>query len=136
MESMIEHPHILQKQGEYYAGKHLLIDIFGSEKINNVEFVEKTLEESAILAGATVLKTSFHRFPMNSGLTGVCLLSESHISIHTWPEFGFAAIDIFMCGDADPRIAANYIEREFQPDRTVRTTHERGLGNLLVEEIA
>ena len=124
----VQHEHVLFKQGQYYAGKHLLLDIIGSSLIEDIDLVEKSLEDSARAAGATVLHSSFHRFPKNSGFSGVCVLAESHISIHTWPEFRYAAIDIFMCGAADPYVAVKYLKRVFDPDEVKVTECARGLG--------
>lgn len=124
----MSHAHILSRQGQYYAGKHLLMDVIGSSMLEDIEKVEKALEDSALAAGATVLHSSFHRFPENSGFSGVCVLAESHISIHTWPEFNYAAIDIFMCGAADPYAAVEHLNRMFEPNDVKVTECARGLG--------
>ena len=72
------------------------------------------MEEAAVEAGATVLHTFLHPF-QPQGVSGVVVLAESHISIHTWPEKGVATLDIFMCGKADPKIAALYLSQHFLP---------------------
>lgn len=82
--------------------------------------------EAALAAGARILHSHFHTFGPGMGVTGVLLLAESHISIHTWPEVGFAAADIFMCGAARPALALDLIEASLRPaSRAVRTV-ERG----------
>jgi S-adenosylmethionine decarboxylase len=105
------------------AGLHYLIDLNGvsPEILTNDDLIRHTLIEAAKDAGATVLGDFFHHFGRTEeyGVTGVIALSESHISIHTWPEIGYAAIDIFMCGNCDPVNSLPRIFEVFQP-----TTHE------------
>lgn len=88
-----------------YAGLHLIIDLWGSDPclLRDPNQIRNCLVDAAKVAGATVLSDSFHYFGEEHGVTGVVVLSESHISIHTWPEEHYAAIDAFMCGDCDPR---------------------------------
>lgn len=95
------------------VGHHFIIDVWGTDNLNSVSYVEKSMIEMAKEAKATVLKTFMHPFEANGGVTGVALLAESHISVHTWPEFGFAAFDIFMCGEADIQKAINVLKRCF-----------------------
>ncbi|QJQ06234.1 adenosylmethionine decarboxylase [Undibacterium piscinae] len=83
-------------------GEHLLADMYGiaPDKLSDTETIESLLRHSAQAAGAHILFSHFHAFDAGKGVTGVVLLAESHITIHTWPECGFAAADIFMCGQA------------------------------------
>jgi S-adenosylmethionine decarboxylase len=74
----------------------------GSLPFWNMDEAAAALVQSAKDAGATVLSERWHHFGAGFGYTGVVILSESHISVHTWPEKGYAAIDVFMCGDCDP----------------------------------
>lgn len=93
------------------GGSHIIMDLHGcdSDKLDDMDFCKETLEKAAIAANATIVKTAFHKFAPQ-GVTGICLVQESHLSIHTWPECGFAAIDIFMCGnEGDPQKARKYI---------------------------
>ncbi|GAB4061140.1 adenosylmethionine decarboxylase [Uliginosibacterium sediminicola] len=94
------------------AGRHLLLDLnlADSRHLSDVAGIERLLREAASLAGATVIHAHFHHFGPDMGVTGMLLLQESHISIHTWPEHAYAAVDIFMCGDARPELAASHIE--------------------------
>ena len=80
-------------------GKHLLLELKGCDKeaLNDIEFLRSTLVTAAIDCGATVLGESFHPF-QPQGVSGVVVIAESHLSIHTWPEYGYAAADIFTCG--------------------------------------
>jgi len=111
------------------TGQHLLADLNGiaAEKLNNPTAIELVLLEAARAAGATILSSYFHHFGANLGVTGVVLLAESHISIHTWPECGFAAVDIFMCGATRPRQALDVIQRVLAP--TASSIHALDRGN-------
>ena len=83
--------------GERYAGDHLLIEFWGAKRLHEPEYICQALEDGARHAGATILHSHYHHFGEGSGVSGVTVLAESHISIHTWPEVGYAAIDVFMC---------------------------------------
>ena len=91
-------------------GKHYLLNLYGCEFdiLNNEVYLRNLIKLAAETTGATVLQTISHKFDPY-GVTALCLLSESHISIHTWPEKGQASIDIFTCGDAEPRIGCDVI---------------------------
>jgi len=92
-------------------GTHLLLDLreCDSARLDDLEFIETTLVESARLAQATIVGHTFHKFSPQ-GVTGVVAIAESHICIHTWPEYNYAAVDIFTCGETvDPRFIATYI---------------------------
>lgn len=99
-------------------GIHLLADFHGVVPARLVapDSIERLLRASADAAGARILHSHFHSFGEGMGVTGVVLLAESHISIHTWPESGFAAADIFMCGEAAPQRALDVIEAALQPE--------------------
>ncbi len=77
-------------------------------------------------AGATLLHIHLHHFTPNGGVSGVAVLSESHISIHSWPEADYAALDVFMCGDAKPHLAINVLKEAFEADDVVVKEHLRG----------
>jgi S-adenosylmethionine decarboxylase len=98
-------------------GRHLLADFQGvtEERLADRHFIESVLHEAAYAAGATPLFGKFHQFGAGLGVTGVLLLKESHISIHTWPEYGFAAVDAFMCGDSHPERAIEVLRHALQP---------------------
>jgi S-adenosylmethionine decarboxylase len=80
-------------------GRHLLVELYDCDKevLNNPEFLRKVMVDAAIDCGAVVLGDSFHRFSPQ-GVSGVVIIAESHLSIHTWPEYGYAAVDVFTCG--------------------------------------
>lgn len=117
----------VKKDGLEFAGIHLLIDLAGATNLDDLETVEAALRQSAITAGATILNVDLHHFQPNGGISGVVVLSESHISIHTWPERNFAALDIFMCGDCNPYKAIPVLKRAFSPANVNLTEHRRGL---------
>ena len=98
------------KDGERFAGTHLIIDLWQAERLDELDFIEETLRSCVEAAGATLLNIDLHHFTPNGGVSGVAVLAESHISIHTWPEHCYAAADIFTCGvSLLPRRAADLI---------------------------
>lgn len=86
-------------------GQHLIADLWGCDGLADPAVIEGALRSAATAAGATLLDLKLHHFGPQQGVTGVALLAESHISIHSWPEHGYAAVDIFLCGEA-PGLAA------------------------------
>lgn len=110
-------------------GRHLLLELFDcdSDAINNVEAVKGALIEAAKRAQATIVDVVFHEFnPF--GVSGVVVIAESHLSIHTWPEYRYAAVDIFSCGDTlQPEVAANYLVETFGAGRTSVVELQRGM---------
>ncbi len=93
-------------------GRHAILDGKGvpAKRLDGVSYLEALLRSACEDAGATVLKTAVHKF-QPQGVTVICLLAESHASIHTYPEHGVYMADIFTCGDLDPEIAANALRR-------------------------
>ncbi len=96
-------------------GTHLLIELFECDKdlLDSLEDIETILTKAALAANATPVGSRFHRF-QPSGTSGIILLAESHISIHTWPEKGYAAIDFFTCGDCKPRAGIPVLQEELK----------------------
>jgi S-adenosylmethionine decarboxylase len=119
--------YLVRKDGRVYAGSHVLVDFWGASNLTEPELIEATLREAAEACGAMVLHAHVHEFLSNGGVSGVAVLAESHISIHTWPELDFAAFDIFMCGNCAPERALPVLRRVFQPDRERVDEHKRGL---------
>lgn len=109
--------HIAALRAHLPVGTHLLADLSGiaPELLTDCAGIEQLLRKAAAAAGAHVLHSHFHGFGPGQGVTGVVLLAESHISVHTWPEDGFAAADIFMCGAAEPARALAVLQDAFQP---------------------
>jgi S-adenosylmethionine decarboxylase len=109
------------------VGNHLLIDLWADNGLADLDFVQQVCEQAAIATGATVIDRKFHHFGEGSGITGVVVLAESHLSIHTWPESGFAAIDVFVCGNCDPELAIPVLMTSFDANKVESTTQKRGL---------
>ncbi len=93
--------HFAVRNGVRCAGVHLIVDLHEAERLDDIGHIETTLRRCVEAARATLLHIHLHHFHPN-GVSGVAVLAESHISIHTWPEAGYAALDVFMCGSADP----------------------------------
>lgn len=113
------------------CGLHVLADFHGATNLHDCGPAEPVFRRAAEAAGATVLGVEFHDFGQRAGFTGVAILAESHISIHTWPETGFAAIDVFMCGDCDPTVAMAHLRAYFRPERVETTQRLRGRPNAV-----
>jgi len=118
--------HFVERGGERYAGAHILLDLWGARGLDRIEPIEDALRRASAAAGATVLSVELHHFSPNQGVSGVALLAESHLSIHTWPEHDFAAIDIFMCGDTRPMRAVELLRELLRPERAEVSEIKRG----------
>jgi len=118
--------HFVEEDGIRFAGKHLIIDLFGAKRLDDIAFIDATLRDCIKVSGATLLHLHLHHFTENSGVSGVAVLAESHISIHSWPEYGYAAMDVFMCGETEPHLAVEVLRRAFKPERLEVGEHRRG----------
>ncbi|MEW6325465.1 MAG: adenosylmethionine decarboxylase [Nitrospirota bacterium] len=110
-------------------GTHLLVELrnCNSKLLNDLKKVEEILVAAAKEAHATVIESRFHKFSP-FGISGVVVIAESHLTIHTWPEYGYAAIDVFTCGDVlRPEVAANYLIDKFQSKSPSIVEVKRGL---------
>jgi S-adenosylmethionine decarboxylase len=114
------------------VGSHILADFYGvsARLLQSRSELEVLLRNAAETAGATVLGSHFHSFGSAQGITGVVLLAESHISIHTWPESDFAAVDIFMCGTANPQRALEALVEALSPTQQHVEVAARGRGTF------
>jgi len=111
-------------------GTHCILELYGCspDLLNDALFVREAIEEASRQGLSTLLKLTSHQF-YPQGVTAVGLLAESHLSIHTWPEFGYAAVDIFTCGeDAKPRQACEYLQERFEAREHSLLTLPRGAG--------
>ena len=112
-----------------YDGRHLVADLHGCSGLDDIALVESALRGGAAAAGATVIELRLHGFGEGQGVTGMALLAESHISIHSWPEHGYAAVDIFLCGARhDPERALDAIAAALGAARVSTTLIRRGYG--------
>ena len=119
--------HYAERDGLKFAGTHLIIDLWGASGLDNLALVDGAMRQAVEAVGATLLRLDLHHFEPNGGVSGVALLAESHISIHTWPETGFAAIDIFVCGTCDAYLSVPVFKAAFRPDHITVAEHKRGL---------
>src|SRR6201996_1899423 len=122
----VQKDYFVQKDGIKFAGTHLLVDLWGASNLCDPDHIDRALREAAEASGATILHGHFHHFSPNGGVSGVLVLAESHISIHTWPERDFAAVDIFMCGGCNPYNSLPAIKRAFGAGRVVVDEQHRG----------
>lgn len=116
-------------------GRHVAMDTWGVDfqLLNNCELLKQHMIEAAEACGATVLSVQGKQFEPQ-GATVLVLLSESHISIHTYPEKGFAALDCYTCGEAvDPEKAIEYMLQVLKPTKTYARKIIRGIGEMEVE---
>lgn len=118
--------HFITRDGKKYSGTHLIIDLYGAEGLTDKALMEDTFRACVKECGATLLHLHVHTFLPSGGLSGVAVLAESHISVHTWPEAGYAAFDVFMCGDAEPEKAVAILEKAFRAQKVTVGTHLRG----------
>ncbi|MDQ7004697.1 MAG: adenosylmethionine decarboxylase [Ghiorsea sp.] len=118
---------MIPKETVYTPGKHLLLDFYGAHHLSSVQHIERALTDAAKACCATILDMKLHSFGENSGVTGMVLLAESHISIHTWPETGFVALDVFVCGDCNARLAIAPLVAAFRPQKVNMKEVKRGV---------
>jgi len=107
--------HFIRKGGRVFAGTHLIIEVVGGEGLDDEARIQQAFRDCVEDCGATLLHIHTHKFSPQ-GVSGVAVLAESHISVHTWPEIGYGAFDVFMCGDADPWRAVGVLERAFRTE--------------------
>ena len=124
---MVHRKHTYQQNGEFKKlGEHIIAEFFGCEQLNAFNMLEKILVQAAHKAGATVLTIKIHQFEPE-GMTGVAVLQESHISIHTWPEYGYVAVDVFTCGaHVQVEKALDVLRQFFNPKKVSFIKLDRG----------
>lgn len=119
---------IAESEGVRYAGTHLLIELSGAKNLTDAAAIERCLRDCVDAVGSTLLHVHSHAFTDSGGITAVAALSESHMSIHTWPEVEYAAVDIFLCGDKQPQPVVEVLRRYFEPINVQTAEHRRGVG--------
>ncbi len=113
-------------------GKHLIVELYGCKRqlIDDLNHIKTVMIKAATMAKATVISHDFHKFAPH-GVTGVLILAESHFAIHTWPEFGYCAVDLFTCGDlTDNDAALDIIKTEFEAQHYSASQMVRGILNI------
>jgi S-adenosylmethionine decarboxylase len=104
--------HFIRRGDKVFAGTHLIIEVVAGHGLDDAGRIERAFRDCVAACGATLLHIHTHKFAPQ-GVSGVAVLAESHISVHTWPEIGYGAFDVFMCGDADPWRAVEVLRRAF-----------------------
>ncbi|OGT68970.1 MAG: S-adenosylmethionine decarboxylase proenzyme [Gammaproteobacteria bacterium RIFCSPHIGHO2_12_FULL_45_9] len=109
-------------------GRHFLLEYWGCHAgtLDQLDVVEASMKKAALAAGATIVQSTFHRFAPQ-GVSGVVVVQESHLSIHTWPEYGYAAVDCFTCGDTAQEEAHAVLRAALQASRAEILIVNRGL---------
>lgn len=114
---------------EIHLGQHVLAEFFECDPntLNSIDKVEKYMVDAALECGATIVQKCFHMFNPY-GVSGVVIISESHLAIHTWPELGYAAVDLFTCGDkCDPKVSYEFLKKKFNSKKATFTELKRGI---------
>jgi S-adenosylmethionine decarboxylase len=110
-----------------FVGSHLIIEMWDSPHLTDADVIDSSLRQAVADCGATLLSMHLHEFSPNGGISGVGILAESHISIHTWPEFGYAALDLFTCGTIDPYKAVPALRDGLEPGSIQVSEMKRGI---------
>jgi S-adenosylmethionine decarboxylase proenzyme len=111
-----------------HLGRHLLAEFYDCNPniLNNTALIEQEMAAAAVACGATIVQQAFHHFSPY-GVSGVVIIAESHLAIHTWPEYGYAAVDLFTCGDScDPNVAYNTLRQALHAGEATCTELRRG----------
>ena len=109
--------YFIQRNGVEFAGTHLSLDLYDASHLDDIERIELDMRDIVTYCGTTLLHIHLHQFSPSGGVSGVADVAESHISVHPGPERNYAAFDVFMCGDAEPKYAVPVLKRAFFPRR-------------------
>lgn len=118
------------------VGRHVIAELWdcNADKLNDMALIEQIFVNAALKAGAEVREVAFHKFAPQ-GVSGVVIISESHLTIHSFPEHGYASIDVYTCGDRiDPNVAADYIVEALEAETVEKVEVPRGKGPVKVKE--
>ncbi|PQO22848.1 adenosylmethionine decarboxylase [Rhodobacteraceae bacterium WD3A24] len=126
--------HFIRRDGRVFAGTHLIIEVVNGHGLDEEARIQQAFRDCVEECGATLLHIHTHKFSPQ-GVSGVAVLAESHISVHTWPEIGYGAFDVFMCGDATPWRAVDVLRAAFGTEDVRVRELLRGDG-LVVEDRA
>lgn len=126
--------HFIRRDGKVFAGTHLIIEVMKGTGLDCETRIQDAFRKSVEVCGATLLHIHTHKFSPQ-GVSGVAVLAESHISVHTWPEIGYGAFDVFMCGDADPWKAVDVLKEAFETSNVEVRELLRGEA-LIAKEVA
>jgi len=110
-----------------FVATHVVLDFWGCPRLDDLTVVQRMLRQAAKAAGAALLEITTQRFTPIGGITGVAVFAGSHIAVHTWPERSYAAVDVFMCGAADPHKAVAVIRQALSPETATQLQCKRGV---------
>jgi len=112
-----------------FAGTHLIIEVWKakSKPLSSLSTIKRILQEAIKSCKVTPLKIDLHKFPSSGGVSGVAIIKESHLSIHTWPEYNYAAIDIFVCGNVNPYKVIPVLKKSFETEHIQIMEIKRGI---------
>lgn len=118
-------------------GRHVIAELWGcdADSLNDLQGIERIMVNAALEAGAEVREVAFHKFAPQ-GVSGVVIISESHLTIHSFPEHGYASIDVYTCGDRiDPNVACDYITQWLGATRREAIEVPRGVGPIVLDDV-
>ncbi len=110
-----------------FAGVHLIVELWNAKNLNSLPIIENTLKKAIDQCGVTLLRMDLHQFSPSGGVSGMAIIAESHFSIHSWPEYEYAALDIFVCGPVDPYKAIPIIKKGFETENIQIVELKRGV---------
>ncbi len=116
-------------------GRHILAELYGcsAEILNDLVKIKEIMTNAALEAGAEILEVAFHQFSPQ-GVSGIVVISESHLAIHTWPEYGYAAVDVFTCGTSvDPWVSCYYLKKLFKAKNMTAKEIQRGVFEVEIQ---
>ncbi|MFP7171863.1 adenosylmethionine decarboxylase [Terribacillus sp. 7520-G] len=116
-------------------GRHVIAELWdcNAEKLNDMQLIEQIFVDAALKSGAEVREVAFHKFAPH-GVSGVVIISESHLTIHSFPEHGYASIDVYTCGNIiDPNVATDYIIDALEAKTCEKAELPRGMGPVAVQ---
>jgi S-adenosylmethionine decarboxylase len=117
--------YFIERDGVRCAGTHLIIDLFGAKRLDDLKHIKDTLRRCVEAAGANLLHVHLHRHADKGGVSGAAVLAEGHMSVHSWPQAGYVALDVFMGRDANPRSAVEVVKKAFKPAKVDVQEHLR-----------
>lgn len=118
-------------------GTHILVEFYNCNPtiLNEPTRIEQDMNRAAEMAGATIVSSTFHHFSPH-GVSGVVVIAESHLTIHTWPEYGYAAVDLFTCGDTvDPWVAFEHLKERFECAHHSAVEMKRGQIQIVNQDV-
>ncbi len=115
------------EKNNIFAGTHIILDLWNCNFSNKIVSLKKIIIQATNLSKANILHMHMHRFGKEQGISGVAVLAESHISVHTWPERDYMAFDIFMCGNTYPELASEFLVKILKPKRKKIEIIKRGI---------